>query len=143
MSKHLTMPSIDELPDGPSRLFVQEIFFHYREAKRPPLRELASDVLNDGEFDCTASRETIRQMLRGKAVPTRWATVDAVFTVLCRRSGIAKDGERYSATVFKSITFEEALRHLWDEALEGRSDPDLALGEPDHRERWLRRPRDS
>ncbi|MFJ9528079.1 hypothetical protein [Streptomyces cyaneofuscatus] len=143
MGGKLVMPPIDELPDGPRRLFVRELFFHVREAKRPTPRELAADILADDSLSATASRETIRKMLRGETVP-RWSTVDAVFTALCKRSGIAKDERRFSnETMIRSVTFEQALRQLWDEAVEGLSDLDLALGAPDRSDRWQRRPGES
>lgn len=145
MGTHLTMPSVEELPDGPRRLFVQELFFHVREAGRPTPRDLAEEIRVDDYLSALVSRETIRKMLRGETVPSRWEKVDTVFTVLCRRSGIGKDEQRFSKETVRragTITFEQALRQLWDEALEGHSDPELALGMPDRRDRFFRRPED-
>jgi hypothetical protein len=139
------MPSVEELPHGPRRLFVQELFFHVRAAGRPTPRDLADEILTDDDLSAVVSRETIRKMLRGQTVPSRWEKVDTVFTALCRRSGIDKDEQRLSKeTVNRGvvITFEQALRQLWDEALEGHSDPELALGMPDQRDRFFRRPGD-
>lgn len=64
------MPSGWELPDGPRRQFVEELFSYYRNAERPTLRVIAEDIADDPKFDAfTASRETIRKLLRGKTVP--------------------------------------------------------------------------
>jgi hypothetical protein len=68
MARSLRMPSTHVLPKGPRRDFVEELFEHYRAAKRPTLREI-SERIRDDELAGTASRETIRRMLLGEVVP--------------------------------------------------------------------------
>ncbi|WP_420082850.1 hypothetical protein ACN6AT_37660 (plasmid) [Streptomyces sp. JL4002] len=132
------MPTLDELPEGAVRLFVEEIFFHYREAKRPSLREIQADLAEPEMLAGTASRETIRRTLRGENVPTRWTTVHAVLTALCGRSGIEPDSMRYAdAEHFPHTTYEDALHQLWDDAMEGTSNPDRNLRRPLTRDWWL------
>ncbi|MFI1152554.1 hypothetical protein [Streptomyces sp. NPDC020817] len=140
MGKWLTMPTLDELGPGPVRAFVAEMYFHYRQAKRPSLREIETDLAQLDEMAGTASRETVRRILRGETVPTRWTTVVAVLYVFCNRSGINPDGMRYSTTVdFPEISYENAVRQLWDQALEGDEDSQSELGRPETREGWRRR----
>lgn len=136
------MPSIDELPEGPVRLFVEELFFHYREAGRLPLRKIAEDILAE-DLPGTASRETLRKMLRGLALP-EWDAVESVLIVLCRISGIERRSRRYSVgaatSSYEEVTYESALWQLWDEAREGVSNPLLSLGQPYTESAWRRLP---
>lgn len=119
MARILRMPDTTELPDGPRREFVEELFRYYRKAGRPPLRIITDDIAET--YDAfTASRETIRKMLRGKTVPVNWSVVDGVLTVLCARADIAPEAERWphGRDAGYAATHRQHLRNLWDEALE-------------------------
>ncbi|MET8772038.1 hypothetical protein [Streptomyces sp. NPDC004658] len=120
MAQVLRMPTEAELPDGPRRQFVEALFSYYRDAGRPTLRAIADDIAENSEFDAfTASRETIRKMLRGMTVPLSWAVVDAVLTVLCERASIDPDMQRWSGGFTDDpTTHRQALRNLWNEALD-------------------------
>ncbi len=83
----LRMPPEEDLPPGPRRRFVGELFVLYRKARRPTLREINEQIMRM-DLAGTASRETIRRMLQGVSVPANWETVEAVLTVLCDRAGI-------------------------------------------------------
>ncbi|MEU7206089.1 hypothetical protein [Streptomyces sp. NPDC045470] len=120
MAQVLRMPSEWELPESPQRQFVEELFAYYREAGRPTLRSIADDIAEDPEFDAfTASRETIRKMLRGKTIPVSWAVVDAVLTVLCARAGIDPNHPRWAGGFAEEpVTHRQNLRNRWNEALD-------------------------
>jgi hypothetical protein len=81
MPKILKMPTRAELPGGPWRDFVEALFRYYRAADRPDLRAIEAAVqrLDEDQRTGTASRETIRQMLRGRTVPRQWGTAATVF----------------------------------------------------------------
>ncbi|WDT52560.1 hypothetical protein [Streptomyces sp. G7(2002)] len=125
MAQVLRMPSTMELPTGPRRQFVEELFSHYRDAGRPTLRVIAEEIDENPEFDAfTASRETIRKMLRGKTVPLSWAVVDAVLTVLCARAGVDPDAERWADGFNGEPTsHRQSLRNLWNEAIDAPPTP--------------------
>ncbi|MFF3720713.1 hypothetical protein [Streptomyces prasinus] len=125
MAQVLRMPSTMELPEGPRRQFVEELFSHYRDAGRPTLRVIADEIDANPEFDAfTASRETIRKMLRGKTVPLSWAVVDGVLTVLCTRAGVAPDAERWTdSSTGEPISHRQSLRYLWNEAIDAPPPP--------------------
>jgi len=89
------MPSEYDLPRGPLRDFVEELFGLYREARRPTLREI-SRAISEGDFTATASTETVRRMLRGDTVPAHWATVAVVVRVLCEMAETDPEAERGS-----------------------------------------------
>ncbi|WP_329321644.1 hypothetical protein [Streptomyces sp. NBC_01262] len=122
MAQVLKMPTTTELPDSPQRKFVEELFAYYRDAGRPALRIITDDIA--AQFDAfTASRETIRRMLRGKTVPVNWQVVDAVLTVLCARANIDPDTERWEGSYDDSPTHRKNLRNLWNEALDAPPPP--------------------
>ncbi|MFI9824579.1 hypothetical protein ACIHFC_29620 [Streptomyces sp. NPDC052013] len=117
MAQVLRMPSTMELPEGPRRQFVEELFSYYRDAGRPTLRTIACDIAENPEFDAfTASRETIRKMLRGKTVPLNWAVVDAVLTVLCARAGTSPEAQRWPGGFGDDPTTHR--QYLWNDALD-------------------------
>ncbi|MFF1715936.1 hypothetical protein [Streptomyces sp. NPDC058268] len=120
MAQVLRMPTEVELPEGPRRRFVEALFSHYREAGRPTLRAIADDIAGKPQFDAfTASRETIRKMLRGLTVPLSWAVVDAVLTVLCERASIDPDMEYHLGGFGDDVsTPRRDLRNLWNAALD-------------------------
>jgi hypothetical protein len=77
MARILRMPTEAELPPGGIRDLVELIFVFYRAAHRPTLRVI-SKAIRDGDFDATASEETIRKVLHGTTVPTNWETMKAI-----------------------------------------------------------------
>ncbi|MFH7337131.1 hypothetical protein [Streptomyces sp. KHY 26] len=117
MARILRMPTEDELPPGPRRKFVEELFFYYRAAGRPALRLITDDVATTVDV-CTASRETVRRMLRGQTVPVNWQVVDAVLTVLCARAGIDPEEERWEGGFTQGPSHRANLREAWNEALD-------------------------
>ena len=149
MPKTLKMPSQAELPDGPWRDFVEALFHYYREANRPDLRAIAEAVnrLSDNHRPGTASRETIRQMLRGRTVPRQWFTAETAFRALCELADIRPDDYPDGLDGLGSDdTHLGAFRKLWDAAadvphplseaaappVEGRAKQTLAGKTPDH-----------
>jgi hypothetical protein len=85
------MPTQDELPAGPVRDFVDILFSLYRAARRPTLEDISKHIL-EGDYPATASKETIRKMLRGTTIPAHWETVETVIRALCDLADI--DPER-------------------------------------------------
>jgi hypothetical protein len=116
MPRTLRMPSEAELPKGPVRDFVNELFLLYRMARRPTLREISSAISQRDDLPGTASTETIRRMLRGSTVPAHWPTVDAVLIVLCEMAGTDPDQEFRSAD--GSSSWREDVLQAWHEALD-------------------------
>jgi hypothetical protein len=80
------MPSLDELPDGSRRNFVEFMFKLLLDAHRPSFEELSKGIAN-GDYPVTASRETIRKIYAGIGIPVEWQTVKAVVLILCALSG--------------------------------------------------------
>lgn len=117
MARVLRMPTEEELPPGPRRKFVEELFFYYRAAGRPALRLITDDVATTVDV-CTASRETVRRMLRGETVPVNGQVVDAVLTVLCARASIDPEKERWEGGFTEGPSHRESLRAAWNEALD-------------------------
>lgn len=93
MAKTLRMPSETELPPGPLRDFVELLWYFFRLAMRPTLREISLQIKGDTDLRGTASTETIRRMLRGATVPAHWETVEAVAAALGQMARINLDGE--------------------------------------------------
>ncbi|GAA2938921.1 hypothetical protein [Streptomyces enissocaesilis] len=114
MGRVITMPTEWEFPPGPVRDFAQALYNWYKAAGRPSLTEIAGDIANHGALRGSASRETIRKMLRGETVPQRWSTVEAVLTVLCERAGTSPQGE----PEYSEITHGQRVKRLWDDAVE-------------------------
>lgn len=121
------MPSESELPRGPRRDFVAELFDSYRAAGRPTLTEISDRLAQHDELTGMASRETIRRMLRGTTV-SRWATVEAVFLVLCELAGRHPEESRYPDDINGSVSCREMLELAWNNAVD--ADP-LARPLPD------------
>lgn len=86
----MQMPDKESLPEGPHRDFVELLFDYYRLARRPTLEKICNQVRSKDRAG-TASRETIRRMLRGVTVPPNWQTVEVVFIALCELAGVAHD----------------------------------------------------
>ncbi|WUW26961.1 hypothetical protein OG521_39620 (plasmid) [Streptomyces sp. NBC_01463] len=114
MGRFITMPSEWVLPPGPVRGFTQALYDWYKAAGRPSLTEIADDIASHDALRGSASRETIRKMLRGETVPQRWTTVEAVLTVLCERDGTSPQGE----PEYSEVTHGQRVKRLWDEAVE-------------------------
>lgn len=118
MAQVLRMPDEATLPDGPRRKFVVELFMYYRDAGRPALRIITDGIAE--KFDAfTASRETIRKMLRGTTVPVNWEVVEGVLTVLCARADVDPDSPRWPEEFdADEVTHRQNLRNLWNDALD-------------------------
>jgi len=117
MPRAIRMPSEKELPQGPRRYFVEELFFLFREAGRPTLRPICERMAADPDRAGTASRETIRQMFLGKAVPLRWANAYAVVAALASLAG--RDlGEYRFPDGNNDETGLQYVRRLWNEAID-------------------------
>jgi hypothetical protein len=115
MARTLRMPDEAELPDGTIRDFVDLLFFFYKEAHRPTLREISERIRQSGHPG-TASTETIRRMLRGTTVPANWETVEAVLVILSDLAGRDPNGKlTYEHT---HGTRRSHLERLWHEALD-------------------------
>ena len=97
------------------RDFVWLLFFFYRAAHRPTLREI-SDRIRKSDLPGTASTETIRRMLHGTTVPANWETVEAVLEVLCDLAGRGPD----SRLMYQGDdgTRRGHLERLWHRALD-------------------------
>ncbi|MFF7251557.1 hypothetical protein ACFZBU_47805 [Embleya sp. NPDC008237] len=118
------MPSQRELPPGNRRDFVEEIHSHYRTARRPALRAI-SDHIEHMELRSSVSKETIRRMLAGLTVPTRWVTVETVFLALCDLSGTNPNDSRWSSynNLGDDCTLQEELERRWHQALDDPPPP--------------------
>lgn len=126
--KMLMLPREAQLPKGPRRDYVEELFLHYREAGRPTLRAISAwiDEKNanvDTELGASASIETIRRVMTGVVIPRNWKTVQAIFLALC---GIAeRDPEqvRWSGGFNDDEeSFRAVMKRYWNDALD-----DIAL----------------
>lgn len=125
MARTLRMPSETDLPPGTVRDFVELLFFFYRTAHRPTLREI-SDRIKRSELPGTASTETIRRMLRGTTVPAHWETVEAVLVVLSDLAGRSSETRLDWEDI--RATRREHLERTWHQALDK---PDLYYTQPD------------
>ena len=79
--RSIQFPDETELPRGRRRDLAWLLFYLYRVAHRPTLREISTEIRNSS-LRATASPETIRRLLRGTTVPS-WPIVVAVFVTLC------------------------------------------------------------
>ncbi len=113
MAPRIRMPSVADLPEGPRRELVEELFLYYREAGRPTLRVISDRILDHDDLAGTASKETIRRMLRGTSFPAQWETAQAVFVALCELAGFRPDGPRHY-----DVTRREAFKDLWNAAID-------------------------
>jgi hypothetical protein len=123
MGQIIRMPTREELPPGSVRDFTIMMFFLYKMAHRPTLREISKAIEDNDKLAGTASPETVRRMLRGKAVPQRWETVDAVMQTLCDM------GERgpFAGLTFggKNDTTWNHVDRLWHRALDEPHGPSV------------------
>jgi hypothetical protein len=121
MPKMLRMPPKEQLPDGPHREFVEELFMHYREAGRPTLREIAKWI--DEHKDTrnlrgTASTETIRRVLIGTITPRTWLTVETILEALCGIADRSTDEDRWPDEYRTTRTFKDEMKHRWNAMLD-------------------------
>lgn len=119
------MPSVDELPRGPKRAFVGELFTYFRAAGRPTPASIEAAVtqLNGAAPAVSVSRETVRRLLKGETTST-WPKVKAVHEVLCRMAGHDPTGRRFSDSSDydednDTRSLREYIRDLWNEAVDG------------------------
>ncbi|WP_230687066.1 hypothetical protein [Catellatospora vulcania] len=133
MPKRLTMPTEAELPHGPHRAFVAELFSLYRAADSPPLEELEAWIKENEELKGAPSRELIRRVLKGKAVPYRWLNVEAIAHALMVAAGYKPDD-----MVMYEIDYNDhrpaprmvIVRMLWRSAVDGDDLPIRELAPP-------------
>jgi hypothetical protein len=117
--KNLKLPDQQQLPPGAWRTFTEELFFLYREAGRPTLREIAEAVNKIDERAGTASHETLRKALLGIAVPRRWWTVEAMVLGLCKLAQIDPNSSRYEdAWDDGDPSYLEAIKNAWNLAID-------------------------
>ncbi|MGI5503572.1 hypothetical protein [Lentzea sp. CA-135723] len=129
MPRHLTMPSLIELPAGPRRDFAELLFRYVRLADRPTLQQISERIIERDDLPGTASKETVRLMLRGKTVPPRWQNAYSVFLVLCDLSGVDPDSRDHLASQgTRDYSRVGYFKMCWNRALDAPpSDP---WGEP-------------
>ncbi|WP_413755071.1 hypothetical protein [Streptomyces sp. MMBL 11-3] len=124
MPQILRMPSEDELPRGPKRTFVSELFIYFREAGRPSPASIAAAVSQSPQpTRITVSRETVRRLLKGETTST-WPKVKAVHDVLCRMADRDPTWRRFSDSSDydednDTRTLYEYIRDLWNDAVDG------------------------
>lgn len=81
----VTIPGSDRLPAGPLRDLVAALHELYREAGKPGVRVISSEIRKRQDLRDTVSHETVSAMLRGDGLP-RWDKVECVVRVLAARS---------------------------------------------------------
>ena len=118
MPRLLRLPTQADLPPGARREFVEELWLHYRVARRPTVREVADGVAK-GDYSGTTSREQFRRMMTGQTVPTNWDNVEAVL-LLSRRAELDPDRDRWPDENYygEFVSFRSRLFHLWNAALD-------------------------
>jgi hypothetical protein len=116
MAPVIRMPSARDLPRGPRRDLVEELFFFYREAGRPTLRAISDWIKEQDGLAGTASRETIRRMLAGTSVPAQWETANAVFQALCKLAG--RDPDRKYPSHPDPRSHRERFKDMWNMAID-------------------------
>jgi hypothetical protein len=116
----LRMPPKTQLPEGPHRAFVEELFSHYREAGRPPLRTISDWIKSNRDvrdLSGTASTETIRRVLTGLTVPRIWPTVETILEALCAIAGRDPNEDRWEYNN-DSESFRAAVKRHWNAMLD-------------------------
>jgi hypothetical protein len=111
------MPSEKELPPGTVRDFVAFLFWLYRQAHRPALREI-SEAISRRDLPGTASPETVRRMLRGTTVPAHWETVEAVYLILCDLGGQGPSNKVRWEDDDEARTIRRHVEDRWHAALD-------------------------
>ncbi len=124
MPQILRMPSEDELPHGPKRIFVSELFTYFRAAGRPSPASIAAAASRGPQpARVTVSRETVRRLLKGETTST-WPKVRAVHDVLCQMADRDPTWRRFSDSSDydeenDTRTLREYIRDLWNDAVDG------------------------
>ncbi len=130
MPQILRMPSEDELPRGPRRTFVGELFTYFRAAGRPSPASIAAAASQGPQPDrVMVSRETVRRLLKGETTST-WPKVRAVHEVLCRMADRDPTWRRFSDSSDydednDTRTLREYIRDLWNDAVDGAEVDDV------------------
>jgi hypothetical protein len=129
MARTMHPPSEMDLPPGPVRDFAELLFWLYRKAHRPALRDVSEAIRRNDDLQGTASPETIRRMLLGATVPVRWAIVEAVYLTFCDLAGLEPDYEVSWDEDPSSIS--GLVEDLWHKALD---DPHQSFRQPARRD---------
>jgi hypothetical protein len=125
MAPRIRMPSTSDLPEGPRRVLVAQLFAYYRDAGRPTLREISDAIAGRDDLAGTASRETIRRMLLGISVPAQWETAHAVFLALCQLADYDPDEQHPDG--YEGETRRSVVKDLWNSAID---EPDPQPSDP-------------
>lgn len=124
MPQVLRMSSEDELPPGPKRIFVSELFTYFRAAGRPSPASIAAAASRGSQTTrVTVSRETVRRLLKGETTST-WPRVKAVHDALCQMADHDPTWRRFSDSSDyddenDTRTHREYIRDLWNDAVDG------------------------
>lgn len=101
----------------PCATFAEVMFWLYRKAHRPALRDISEAIHRNTNLRGTASPETIRRMLRGTTVPAPWETVEAVYLTFCGLAELDPDDEIvYIEGTGKTV--QDHVEDAWHEALD-------------------------
>jgi hypothetical protein len=116
----LLLPSEEELPPGPRRRFVEELYLYFLDAGRPDLARLVSliDQLVDDPLTPVSvrlTRETVRKILKGKTLST-WKRVECLFLALCHMTGRNPEDDRWANEPIPFQSHTDYLRELWTAA---------------------------
>lgn len=91
MARSIRMPSLEELPPGPQRRFMETLFRLWVDAGMPTMEKVSQAANAAPPQKGAASKETVRKMLTGKTVPHTWQNVEAVFVGLSKMAGVDPD----------------------------------------------------
>ncbi|MEU5859210.1 hypothetical protein ABZ799_28190 [Nocardiopsis dassonvillei] len=137
MPRPLRLPSLEDLPRGPRREFVEHLFTLYGLAGRPPLHEISQAITKDANLPGTASRETVRRIMVGETLST-WNNVKSLFLVLCEMAGVDP------SEVWRTDGFNgeeeprwEFFRWQWNQAIDA---PMRTFGGPPADDPWASDP---
>jgi hypothetical protein len=110
--------SMPDLPDGPRRRLVSALHSCYEEAGRPTLKAIDEWICAHPGLPATVSKETVRRMLVGLAVPRTWDMADTVFLALCGMAGRDPDEPADDAWHGAAgLSRQEAFRRCWQAAV--------------------------
>jgi hypothetical protein len=115
------MPGLDELPEGPRRVFVGSLHGLYRAAGRPTLAKIAETANVEEEREGTASRETVRRLLHGESLGT-WQTAQTVIEALCRLAGYKTSDRVWETGGSRTITRIDDFKSRWNAAVDDDED---------------------
>ncbi|MGI5122818.1 hypothetical protein ACQEU5_25205 [Marinactinospora thermotolerans] len=125
MPKVIQMPSEDELPPGARRRFMEALYRLWIDAGRPASLKV-SERIAESDLAGSASKEAVRRMLSGKAVPQDWHNAEAVFVVLSEMAGLDPDrlvivdsDHEYGEVEFGPGPARAAFQKIWSEARGG------------------------